>query len=386
MTSATGYVDRFCEIFPGNWLLLGSTKSSNMGHVVARTNDGLDIKSPVCMLPSRSLHFSKTIHQDIAGYTDFVAFLSLDRTELISDFLIEGSLVGCLPVPLDNDFVDWPSQLQNVLSLLKVHDLSELQIEVLLRSGLMNFVKRGEKYWSTQKPWVQEPFQLTSLGCQFGSPEITLLHVAQSPDHHALLAWLQRLCWNSWCLSGRVKLLVVANQSCRPNLLNSHLQQILELQQISLELVVPKQPIGLGESINLGVYLAKSESVLVDLSLCIDDLSALMSGLKGLSTLEPFKLIYPAIKNNLISQIAPPLLFRRRHFCELGGVSTLGSNVVSVSKQMIQIFAANQKTGVRECSFELSTALNSGVNLLSQKEVCSQSAWDLAIENCCFVG
>lgn len=387
MTSTNTYIDRFYEIFPGNWLLLGSTKSSSMDHVVALTNDSLDISAPLCLLPSRSFHFSKTSCQDIAGYTDFVVFFSLDRTVLISDFLIEGSRVSCLPVPLADDFVDWPSQRQNVLSLLKVYDLSELQIETLLRSGLMNFVKRGENYWSTQKPWVHEPFQRTQLGCQFGRPEITLLHVAQSPDHHALLAWLQRLCWSSWCISGRVKLLVVANQSCSSDLLISHLQQILELQQISLEFVVPKQPIGLGESLNLGVHLAKTDSILVDLSLCIGNLSALMTGLKGLSTLEPSKLIYPAIENNLISQISPPFLFSRRHFFELGGVPSLCSNMVSVSEQMIQIFTANQKTGgVRECSPELSAVMNSGVNLLSQKEACSKSVRDVAIENCCFVG
>lgn len=381
MTRLAASIECFYEVFPSHWLLLGSSISSDIQDVIVRTVENENISGSFCLFPSASISFAKSSDQDSLKEIEFVAFITLKPTAVISALLVNGQPITCSPEPLNTGFVQWTLQLQNVLKVLRVHDRSKIEIERLLHCGFFDFVQKGEQYWSTQQPWMKESFELIKIGCQCVSPKITLLYVCQSSDYHHLLNWLRCLCLQSWCVSGHVRVIIVAEQSCCPDIFITQLQKILELEQISLEVVVPSRIMTLSECINLGVWIADSEFVLADLSLCITCLTDLMTCLSGLSSLEPLRLIYPGLKTDLILRISPPMLFRRQSFFELGGILNLGVSTVSVSKQMIHSFSSDRHYGVRECLDNQVKGIASSIHLSTQEDVYSKSALDSAFES-----
>ena len=378
MTRAATSIDYFEEIFPGHWLILGSSPAVGFLDIGVKTSQNHVVHGTVCRLDCLSIDFSKNSDQDQSKIKDFIAFIVLEPTVSISALLVDGQSIICSPEPLNRDSFHWPSRLQNALDVLRVHDRSASQLEKLLHSGLIDFIHKGEQYWSTQQPWRMESVDRIKMGCQFGQTEITLLHVSQSSDPQALLTWLQRLCAESWCVSGRVSVLIVVEQSCGPDELKSYLQNLLEIEQIALEIIAPVHPLSLSECVNLGVHWAQSELILLDLSLSIESLINVMSCLSGLSALEPHKLIYPGLKADLIPVMSPPMLFRRELFFELGGVLNLGSSAVSVSKQLVHRFTSDRRYGVRKCLDDQVNGLALSMPLMVPEDDSFKSAWDSA--------
>ena len=381
MTRAATFIDYFDEIFPGHWLMLCSSTAVGLLDIGVRTSQNLVVHGTVCRLDSFSIDFSKKSVHEQSKINDFVAFIALESTVSISAILVDGQSMIFSPEPLNRDSFHWPSRLQNALNVLRVHDRSQSQLEKLLHSGLMDFVHKGEEHWSTQQPWRMESVEHIKMGCQFGKTEITLLHVAQSSDPQVLLAWLRRLCAESWCVSGCISVLIVAEQSCHPDELKSHLQNLLEIEQIVLEIIVPVHALGLSECVNLGVHWAQSELILLDLSLSIVSLTNVMTCFSGLSALEPHKLIYAGLQDNLISVMSPPMLFRRELFFELGGVLNLGSSAVSVSKQMVHQFISDRRYGVRKCLDDQVNGLALSMQSIVAEDDSFKSAWDSAFEH-----
>ena len=189
MTRASISINYLEETFPGHWLILGSSNSIGLPEIRVRTSQNFIVHGTVCRLDSFSIDFSKKFDQVQHKRKDFVSFITLESTVSLSAILVDGQSISCSPEPLNRDSFHWPSRLQNALNVLRVHDRSQSQLEKLLHSGLMDFVQKGEQYWSTQQPWRMESVEHIKMGCQFGKTEITLLHVAQSSDPQVLLVW-----------------------------------------------------------------------------------------------------------------------------------------------------------------------------------------------------
>jgi hypothetical protein len=378
-------IDHFYEVFPGHWLLLGSSTCSSVQTVSIRSSRNHIVLGSACLLDVPSAVFSKKSNSGDVKTTNLIAFFVFEGTISVSSLLINDHSIDCTPEPLSSTAVYWPAQLQKALKDLRVKDRSSLQLEKLLHSGLADFVLKGEYYWAKLEPWTSESFDVIKIGCQFGRSEITLVYIAQSSDHHDVLNWLCRLCTESWCVSGCVRVLIVAEQSCHPEVLKSELQKLLQLQQIGLEIVVPIHSLSLSDCVNLGVHLAKTELVLFDLSLSLVSLTNMMTCFSGLIALEPHKLIYPVLKQDSISTMSPPMLFKRQSFFELGGVLNLGSSAASVSQQMIRLYTSDGGHGARKHCDDQVTGFLSFRDRPIQDNDSSNSAWDLAFERC-FLG
>jgi len=386
MIKAATSIDFFEEIFPGNWVILGSSTAVGLLDISVRTSQNLVVHGNVCSLDSLSIDFSKKSYQDQTKIKNFVAFITLDSTVSISVLLVDGKPMICSPEPLNCNSFHWPSRLNNALNVLRVHERSQSQIEKLLHSGLMDFVHKGEQHWSTQQPWRTESVERIKMGCQFGQTEITLLHVAQSSNPQALLTWLHRLCTESWCVSGRVSVLIVLEESCDLDELKAHLLNLLEIEQIAFEIIAPVHALTLSECVNLGVHWAQGELILLDLSLSIVSLANVMKCFHGLSVLEPHKLIYPGLNADIIPLMSPPMLFRRELFFEFGGVLNVGFSAVSVSTQLIHRFTSDRRYGVRRCPEDQVSGFALSMQLIVPEDDSFKCAWDSAFEHDCFVG
>ena len=97
-----------------------------------------------------------------------------------------------------------------------------------------------------------------------GQREMTLVLVATNPNHYFLLAQLERLCWDPWCISGCVHVVLICDQRAGPSDLSEALQRALWLVQMSIDLIVPDDQLGLFDCINLGVHLTETDSVILD--------------------------------------------------------------------------------------------------------------------------
>ena len=254
--------------------------------------------------------------------------------------------VACQPLKLPQERQAWPRRLHDLLNLLHIQDLSPTDLILLLRSGLHDLVMHGANQWNLAQPWKDQGFQKWQLGCRHGQREMTLVLVATNPNHHLLLAQLERLCWDPWCISGRVHVVLICDQRSRPSDLSEALQRALWLVQMSIDLIVPDDQFGLFDCINLGVYLTMTDIVILDPSCLILRLHDVMQCMRGPSLLEPRHLVVPRLDERF-GQACPPMSFHRDCFFDRGALYEWALGEMFVFEQLSSSFELEEKQGVR---------------------------------------
>ena len=150
-----------------------------------------------------------------------------DRCSEVQSVELGSQPVACQPLKLPSERQPWSRRLHDLLNLLHIQDLSASDLALLLRSGLHDLVMHGANQWNLEQSWKDQGFQKWLLGCRHGQHEMTFVLVATDPNHHLLLAQLERLCWDPWCISGRVHVLLICDQRAGPSDLSEALQHDL---------------------------------------------------------------------------------------------------------------------------------------------------------------
>ena len=281
----------------------------------------------------------------------FVAFVTGDGCSAVQSVVLGTQSVACHPLPLAPECSPWPCRLKDLLNVLQVQSLSVVDLKLLLKSGLFNIVVEGARDWNSSQAWQEYGFERRHFGCQYAQPEMTLVLVTTTPNQQLLFEQVERLCWDTWCIGGRVHVLVICDrddldQCDSSDRLSEALLSMLCLEQMSMDLIVPDHQLGLLDCINLGVYLAETEIVVVDPSSLIIDLSAVIKCLRGPALLEPKRLVLPNL-NEAFGQVCSPMWFRRDCYFALGGLEHYDLGETFASAQVCRSFGSSEYHGVR---------------------------------------
>ena len=346
MSDMVGAVDHFYEVIPGRWLLIGWSSLAVIKDVVFETAEQQSGSIAICPVRLPRLDVAQAFKDERFKQSGFVAFVSGDGSAAVQSIVLGGQSVACHPLPLPSGNLPWPSRLQDLLNVLQVRNLSSVDLQLLLCSGLLDLVVDGANHWNSQQPWKDHGFQQRQLGCRHGQREMTLVLVVTTSNHQLLLAQLERLCWDPWCISGRVHVVLISDQGVEFDFLSEALQSMLWLEQMSMDLILPDHQLGLFDCLNLGVHLAQTDIVIVDPSCLILHLSTVMQFLRGPALLEPKRLIVPRLDGRF-SQLCPPMLFCRDCFFDLVALQQLGLGEEFVREQLCRSFNLGKDHGVR---------------------------------------
>ena len=322
MSALSGAVDHFYEVIPGRWILIGWSSLTELKDVVLVTSKQQTVTVSICPVRLPRLDVVQAFNDEHLQQAGFVAFLTGDGCSSVQSVLIGGDSVGCHPLPLPSKGSPWFCRLHDLLNVLQVQHLSATDLKLLLLSGLFDLVVDGSRDWNSSQPWKDYRFEKRHFGCRHGHFEMTLVLVA-TPNHQPLLDQLERLCWDTWCIGSRVRVLLICDQGDYVNVLLESLQGMLCLEQISMSLILPDHQLGFIESLNLGVYLSQTDIVILDPACLIDNLYAFIHSLRGPALLESRSLIVPQL-NGDYGQVSSPIWFRRDCFFELGALQQLG--------------------------------------------------------------
>ena len=351
MSGMNGAIDHFYEVIPGLWLLIGWSSLAVIKHIDVETAGQQSSSVSICPVRLPRLDVAQAFNDERFNQAGFVAFLSGDGCSEVQSVVLGQQSVACHPLPLPPDCSPWPSRLKDLLNVLQVQNLSIADLKLLLQSGLLKFVVEGARDWNSLQAWKDYGFERQRFGCQHGELEITLVLVMTTPSQQPLLEQLERLCWDTWCIGGRVHVLLICDRDdldqCDSSVrLSEALQGMLCLEQISLDLIVPDHRLGLFDCLNFGVHLAQTDIVIVDPSCLIFDLSAFITCMRGPALLEPERLIVADL-NNDDELVSAPMWFRRDCFFDLGGFKYYALDETFASKQLRRSFESTEEHGVR---------------------------------------
>ena len=346
MSETHGAIDHFYEVIPGRWLVIGWSSLAVIKDVVVETAEQQTRSIAVCPVRLPRLDVAEAFNDERFNQAGFVAFVAGDGCSAVQSVVLGTQSLVCHPLPLPQECSTWPSRLQDLLNVLYVQNLPPADLHLLLRSGLLDLVVDGANHWNLQRPWKDHHFQQRQLGCRHGQREVTLVLMATTPNHQLLLAQLERLCWDPWCISGRVHVVLVCDQGAGSNHLFETLQSMLILEQMSLDLILPDDQLGLFDCLNLGVHLAQTDVVIVDPSCLILHLSAVVQGLRGPALLEPKYLVVPSLDDGF-GHLCPPMWFCRDCFFDVGALPHLGMGEMFVMPQLCRSFDLADHHGVR---------------------------------------
>ena len=121
---------------------------------------------------------------------------------------------------------------------------------------------------------------------------------------------------------------------------------MISIEQISIDLIVPDNQLGLFDCINLGVHLIQTDHVILDPSFLILHLHDVMQCLRGPSLLEPRCLVVPSLDERF-RLVCPPMLFCRDCFFDRGALYELALGETFVLHQLSRGFELEDKQGVR---------------------------------------
>ena len=345
MSGLSGAVDHFYEVIPGRWILIGWSSLSDLNEVVLVTSKQQTVTVSVCPVRLLRLDVAQAFNDEHLNQAGFVAFLTGDGCSSVQSVVIGGDSVGCHPLPLPSKGSPWSCRLHDLLNVLQVQHLSATDLKLLLLSGLFDLVVDGARDWNSSKPWKDYRFESRHFGCRHGQFEMTLVLVA-TPNHQPLLDQLERLCWDTWCIGGRVHVLLICDQGDYTEHLSEALQAMLCLEQISMSLILPEHQLGLIESLNLGVYLSQTDTVILDPACLIDNLYAFIHSLRGPALLEPGSLLVPKL-NGDYGQVSSPIWFRRDCFFELGALQQIGLGEKLAIEYLCRSFEMGDEHDVR---------------------------------------
>ena len=204
MSQTYGAIDHFYEIIPGRWMLIGWSSQTSVNDVVFETTQQQRISIPICPVRLPRFDVAQAFNDKKFNQAGFVAFMAGDRCSEVQSVELGSQFLPCQPLALPSEYLPWSQRLHDLLNLLRIQDLSPTDLTLLLRSGLHDLVMHGANHWNLGQPWKAQEFQIWQLGCRHGQQEMTLVLVATNPNHHFLLAQLERLCWDPWCISGHV--------------------------------------------------------------------------------------------------------------------------------------------------------------------------------------
>ena len=346
MSDVYGVIDHFYEVIPGRWLLIGWSSLAVIKDVVFETAEQQSGSISICPVRLPRLDVAAAFNDERFNQAGFVAFVAGDGCAAVQSVVLGAQSLACRPLPLPPECSTWPSRLQDLLNVLHVQTLPPADLHLLLRSGLLDLVVDGANHWNSQRPWKDCRFEHRQLGCRHGQREMTLVLMATTPNHQLLLAQLERLCWDPWCISGRVHVVLICDQGAAPDRLSEALQSMLVLEQMSLDLILPVDQLGLFDCVNLGVHLAQTDAVIVDPSCLILQLSAVMQGLRGPALLEPKRLLMPSLDDGF-EHLCPPMWFCRDCFFDVGALPHLGMGEMFVMQQLCRSFDLGDDHGVR---------------------------------------